>query len=342
MNIFPLRELPLRIKKKAVQYMYRHAPELYMPGTRLKVVTTMYKFFELRRKAKSSRMIIFMTEGTEFTGLADRFRCIISAYAVARAHGLPFYIYHDKGFELTRYLEPAEVDWRIARSDIRRGLNNVTLLWFIDKWPILKRTRKEYHWYWSMNLFELGVIPEEIRKTCSYSSLFWSLFKMSPHLETILAAAMNQLGMKENEYVAVHIRFLNFFEAVEERCDATDGTASNEEQLRMINRVNSTLHLIHQECRKPIVLFSDSNKFLAAPHPEFVLQLPGHVGHVLCYEHQESVTDKAFVDLMVMSKAACVYSITGQDIYGGGFSLAASFIGNKPFKKVPLAVVQTA
>jgi hypothetical protein len=34
-------------------------------------------------------MIIFMTEGTEFTGLADRIRCIVSAYAVAKLTGFP-------------------------------------------------------------------------------------------------------------------------------------------------------------------------------------------------------------------------------------------------------------
>ena len=337
MNIFPVKDLYTKLRKKIIRYMYRGEPELYMIGTRAHVICNMYKFFEFRQKARSSRMIIFMTEGTEFTGLADRIRCIVSAYAVAKAYGLPFYIYHDKGFELTKYLQPAQIDWRIEKSDIRRGLNNVSLLWFKDAWPQLKLTRKEYHWYWSLNLFELGVVPSEIG---TFSSNFQSLFKYSPRLESLVADALHFLQMKENDYVAVHIRFLNFFEAVEERCEAVDGTATKEEQAEMIQRVNDTLETIYRESGKPVVLFSDSNKFLAAPHPEFALQLPGEVGHILCHEEHDAVTDKAFVDMMILSKAEKIYSITGPQIYGGGFSRMASFIGDKPFIQVPLSGTQ--
>ena len=333
MSIFPLKDFPSRLKKKIVRYMYRNEPELYMIGTRANVICTMYKFFEFRCKAKGSRMVIFMTEGTEFTGLADRIRCVISAYAVAKEYNLPFFVYHDKGFELTKYLEPADIDWRIEKADIRRGLNNVSLLWFKDSWPRLSPTRKEYHWYWSLNLFELGVVPAHIG---TFSSLFWQLFKMSPRLESLVGDALQHLQLEENGYIAVHIRFLNFFEAVEERCDAVNGTATQEEQREMIQRVNDTLETIYQDCRKPIVLFSDSNKFLAAPHPDFTRQLPGHVGHILCCEQQDDVTDKAFVDMMIMSQAERVYSITGPQIYGGGFSRIAAFIGDKPFIQVPL------
>lgn len=307
-----------------------------MPGTRIDVLSTMYKFFEFRRRAREKRMIIFMTEGTEFTGLADRFRCIVSAYVVAKAHNLPFYIYHDKGFQLERYLQPAEIQWQIEKQEIRRGFNNVAFLWFQDKWPQLTDTKREYHWYWSPNLFDLHVIPTHIAEKHTFSSLFWSLFKMSPHLSALVDAAMQQLTMQENEYIAVHIRFLNFFEAVEERCTAINGTGSPEEQAEMIKRVNATLETIYESTGKPIVLFSDSNKFLSAQHPDYIYQLPGQVGHILCHEDSETIIDKAFIDMMVIAKAAKVYSITGENIYGGGFAHTASYIGNKPYVKVPL------
>lgn len=277
-----------------------------------------------------------MTEGTEFTGIADRLRSIVTAYVIARENNRKYYIYHDKDFKLDDYLKPAGEDWRIDEKEICRGLNNVAFLWFLKTWPKLNPLRKEYHCYWASSLIDLKVLPPGIQEKYTFSSAFWSLFKMSPRLERMVGNAMAAANLNENNYVAVHLRFLNFFEAVEERCTDLNGTASADEQKAMLADINQTLRNIYSEHGMRIVLFADSNRFLEAAHPDFCTILPGQVGHVLRHTHNEAITDKAFVDLMVISKAKAVISVIGDGIYGGGFSMTAATIGHKPFIKVPL------
>ena len=101
-----------------------------------------YKLFDFRR-LNPARVIIYMSETTEFAGLADRFKTFVNGYILAQENKRSFHIYHDKGFKLEKYLEPNKIDWRITPSDICWGLNKVKLLWF-DQFPIiLKKKRKE-------------------------------------------------------------------------------------------------------------------------------------------------------------------------------------------------------
>lgn len=307
-----------------------------MPGTRLQVLCNMYRFAEFRRSAPTPRVISYMTEGTEFTGIADRLRSIVTAYVIAKENNREYYLYHDKDFNLDEYLEPAEVDWRIDKKEIRRGFNNVAFLWFLQTWPKLNPFRKEYHCYWASSLIDMEVLPPDIQSKYTFSSVFWSLFKMTPRLAHLVDSAMQAANLTENNFLAVHLRFLNFFEPVEERCSDINGTANREEQEAMLANVNHTLTKLHKKHNINIVLFADSNRFLSAPHPEFCTILPGTVGHVLRHTHNQEIISKAFVDLLVIAKAKEVISIVGEGIYGGGFSMTAATIGHKPFIKVPL------
>lgn len=335
MNSHPLQTFYFRLKRKFIRFLYRNSPEIFMQGARLHMLCNMYSIIDLRTPPER-RIISYMTEGTEFTGIADRLRSIVTAYVIARENNRKYYIYHDKDFKLYDYLEPAGEDWRIDEKEICRGLNNVAFLWCLKTWPKLNPLRKEYHCYWASSLIDLKVLPPGIQEKYTFSSAFWSLFKMSPRLELMVENAMDAANLTENNYVAVHLRFLNFFEAVEEHSTDLNGTASADEQKAMLAAVNLTLRNIYSEYGMRIVLFADSNRFLEATHPDFCTILPGKVGHVLRHTHNESITDKAFVDLMVISKAKAVISITGEGIYGGGFSMTAATIGHKPFIKVPL------
>lgn len=324
-----------KVKRKLIRFLYRHSPEPFMPGTRTKVLCNKYRLFDFRFPP-SSRVITYMTEGTEFTGIADRLRSIVTAYVIAKENKREYFLYHDKDFLIDEYLEPAQVNWRIEEKEICRGLNNVSFLWFLQTWPKLNPLRKEYHCYWASSLIDMKVLPPDIQSKYTFSSVFWTLFKMTPKLEHLLNTTMQAAELKEKQYLAVHLRFLNFFEAVEERCTDTEGTATRKEQTAMLDNVNQTLVNLYNEYRLKIVLFSDSNRFLTSPHPDFCTILPGKVGHVLRHTHNDEIIGKAFVDLMVISKAHSVVSITGEGIYGGGFSMTAASIGHKPFIKVPL------
>ena len=297
------------------------------------VITKEYRLFELEQR-NPSRLIIYMTENTEFAGLADRIHGFVSGYILSQENNRSFYLYHNKGFDLETYLEPNEVDWRISPADISRGLNRVAFLWFTNHWPALNKKDKEYHGYGVLNI--IPHLPDELRDKYTYGGVFNKLFRPSPYLQQLIDETMRKAVIQEGVYIAFHLRFLNFFEPVEMNCSEKDVTGTPEQQAKMITDIHATIDQVYRASAcKHVLLFSDSNKFLQAPHPDYIKVLPGTVGHIARHNDASAITDKAFIDLFIMSKAAQVYSITGPHIYGGAFSRTAAAIGGKEVITIP-------
>lgn len=283
--------------------------------------------------ATPNRLVVFMTEDTEYAGLADRLRTFISAHIIATENNRNLCIYHDKGFQLEKYLISNKINWHIEPQHICRGLNHVNILWFNKELPPAPlQADKEYHAYALFNI--IPSLSKEKQQKYSYAEVFRTLFKPTPYLNNLIKAAMQSCELQENRYVTAHLRFLNFFEPVEEHVIHASG--SPEQQDKMIAAVHATLELIHKESGgDPILLFSDSNRFLQAPHPDYVKVLPGTVGHIIRHNGTDEITDKTFTDLMVMSKAKRIYRITGKHIYNGGFAQTAADIGGKELIERP-------
>lgn len=285
-----------------------------------------YKLFDFS-KHNPARVIIYMSETTEFAGLADRFKTFVNGYILAQENNRNLFIYHDKGFPLEKYLIPHEVNWQIKPSEICWGLNKVKLLWF-DTFPlILKKKNKEYHGYALYADLAPALTPEQ-REKYAFDKVFNKLFRPSAHLTSLVESAMTACRLRENQFIAVHIRFLNFFEIVEKSATEITGTPNQQEQ--MILDIHATLEHIHRQTGgEPILLFSDSNRFLEALHPAYVKILPGTVGHISRLSGADEITDKAFTDMFVMSKARHIYRILGDNIYAGGFAQTAARIAGK-------------
>ena len=286
-----------------------------------------YNLFDFRR-LNPARVIIYMSETTEFAGLADRFKTFVNGYILAQENNRSFHIYHDKGFKLEQYLEPNEIDWRIKPADVCWGLNRVRLLWF-DQFPlILKKKNKEYHGY-ALFADITPLLTEAQQKKYDFSKVFNTLFRPSAYLKQLVDSAMEASQLCEDQFIAVHIRFLDFFEPVEKEATQASGTPQQQEQ--MIVNIHATLEQIHHESgSRDILLFSDSNRFLQSPHPSYIKILPGTVGHISRNNGINSVTDKAFTDIYVMGKAMRIYRLLGEHIYAGGFAqIAARLAGKK-------------
>lgn len=280
-----------------------------------------------------SRLVVYMSEGTEFAGLADRLRTMVSAYIIAAENNRTLHIYHDKGFVLQKYLLPNVIDWSISPDEICWGLNHVSFLWFCRKLPRLRHPEKEYHAYALFNLLAPSLNPK-LEQKYNYCEIFNALFRPSPHLSHLVEQAMSSIGLQENQFIAIHLRFLSFLEPVEEH--DTEATGSPEEQQQVMSAVCAAIDHIHRESgSRHVLLCSDSNRFLQAPHPDYVKILPGEVGHIIKNNGNDAKTDKAFTDLFVMSKARCIYRITGNHIYSGGFALTAAALGGKDLIDLP-------
>ena len=281
---------------------------------------------------KNKDCVVVYMEGNHMTGLADRLRTIRTAYVCAAISNKRFFIYHNvNNFKLEEYLTPHKIDWRINKNEIDFCLKNISVCYNYRTIPKADHS-KEVHVYTSNGIIA-EMLNAESFPLLNDNSVHHHLFKPSSYLEQMVQQVMNENELTENDYIAFHLRFLNFFESVE-----INGKVSStqEEQLQMMQDVHHVIDKVYQASDiKNIVIFSDSNIFLSSKHPEYIKHLPGLVGHISKHSDKQ-ITDKTFIDLFVMSKAKAIYSIRGKNIYGGGFSREASIIGNKPFIEVPL------
>ncbi len=313
------------------------------PQSFMQRIIGQYRTLDYEPRSRN-RVIVYMTDKNTTCGLADRLRTMLTAYVLAAESGREFYIYHDKGFKLEDYLQPNQVSWKINPEDISFGLNKVHTIFLLRKYIDLSAWSRECHVYQSCTDVDTDFMPAELAHKYSNHSVFHKLFKISPILRTAAQQEMRELGLRKNGYVAVHIRFLNFFEQVElSGCVTSTAT----ERLEMLKNVSLTLEKIHRETKKKVVLFSDSNTVLQVQYPEYVKVLRGTVGHVSTHNGNADIVKKAFVDMLVMSRARTVYSIVGKNIYeateskyGGqrnGFSKTAAYIGNVPFVRYQIS-----
>lgn len=318
------------------------------------IFTKVYKLYS-SSKTERNRLIVYMTEDTAFSGLADRIRCFVSGYIIAEENKRSFHIFHNKGFLLEKYLVPNRINWQIEESTIARGLNRVKLLWLtlckpgkwsvvpffrpfkvVDSWPgKLSSSHKEYHAYGILDV--LPILPPELRGKYSFKKVFDTLFAPSEHLRGLVSRALAAQQLEPGKFIVFHLRFLNFFEPVEPDKTEKDVTGTPEMQAQMIKDVHATIDKVYRESGGcPVLLFSDSNRFLQSPHPDYIKVLPGSVGHVVRHGEDDTITDKAFTDLFVMAQAQQIYSLTGPHIYGGAFARTAADIGGKEYRILPI------
>lgn len=303
---------------------------------KLLLIKSTYSLFQFKKLTNEKRFIrIYTKKSTDRPGLADRLKAFLSGYIVAKENGYQFYIYHDAGFKLTEYLQPNEVDWRIKKQEIHWGINRFKILWQMSKFETLSPKHSEYHAHFASDIVE--ELPVHLKEKYTYAETFRTLFKPSFHLKKLIEAAYQELQLKENSYIAVHVRFMDFFEAVEQNPENTPfiKLATEEEQQTMIKSIHATLEAIHQDNQDmPILLFSDSTKFMNVPHPSYVHQLSGMVGHIYTQQGNKNVTDKAFTDLFIIAGASKVISIVGEGTLQSGYSKTAAALKNKPFYRI--------
>lgn len=321
------------IRRKAGKLVTRCLP---ISKDQLKVMWTTYSLFSFRKKKKERRVIcLFKTGSEDSTGLADRIKAFVSTYIVAKKNDYRFYVYHEQGFDLQKFLEPNEVDWRIKLEDISLGLNQFKILWYLGHVPKLDTSIYEYHTHRTQDIcYAQGA---SLGPDFTFSKVFHKLFRPSAFLQNEIRKAMEESAITKGRYIAVHVRFLDFFETVETKRDTYyTRHASDEEKEMMIESMLLTIRNIHEKHEgSDILLFSDSRTFLSVEFPSYVKQLRGKVGHISVYSDDMDVITKTFVDFFVISEASKVYNINGPGTYDSNYCRVAASIGDVPFDRVP-------
>lgn len=301
----------------------------------LQVMLSTYSLYQFRKISSEKRVIcVWKKGGSDATGLADRIKGMVSSYILADIYGYKFYTYHNHGFVMQDYLEPNEVDWPIDISQVSMGLNRFKIIWNLRQLPKLDTTVNEYHTHRTVDLTQS--LPQELAEKYAFHKVFHKLFKPSERLKSMIAEVMNAAKLISNQFVAVHVRFLDFFENVEQlRESAYSRRGTQQEQQEMLASVKKTIEII-KETRKVerILLLSDSSTFLSQDFPNYVCILPGKVGHIQAHVGICDVVDKTFTDMFVMAEAKEIININGTNIYNSDFCRIGALIGNKPFSRV--------
>lgn len=310
-------------------------PNFHSIKLRVKAFLSIYSLLPFRSKSKEKRLIcLYRAKGPFGPGLADRLKAMVTGYIIAKTNNRSYYIFHDNGFMIEDYLVPAKEDWRIDINDVSFGIFSCKRAWFVKSLIKLDDSAAEYHFLGGGNVADK--LTGEQKNEYDFHRIFHTLFRPSAIVQQEIDSINKQHSLSPDSYIAVHIRFLDFFENVEQkRVTAFTQHASIEEQREMIASINHTLaHLLKEHENKKLLLFSDSPTFLAVEHPNGVHTIPGDVGHIYAHEGQKPVILKAFVDLFLISHAYHVYNIVGAGTYTSGYSYVGALIGNKPFKRI--------
>lgn len=279
------------------------------------------------------RGVICICDGRlDHGGITDRIRGMLTTFEEADRRGLPFYISWTSPFELTDYLEPAEVDWRIDPSEVscRRA----------DAFPMIIDETDTLQCHADNYLRLKAALHNALPQTHIYSNadnargrykgLFSRLFRPSERLSRALATHLSELGEDYHAFAFRFVGLLGGFNDFEPR------QLPEDEALALIDRVTaefkSLLPGVPESSR--ILVTSDSRRFLdhvAGLDPRIYI-VPGDVKHV-DYDRDagDDVWLKTFVDQHLLMRARRITLMLTGRMHRSGFPRFAAEVGGAEF-----------
>jgi len=277
----------------------------------------------------AKRGIICMYDGRiVHGGLTDRIRGALTTYREARKRGIPFHIHWTVPFELTNYLEPNKIDWRIAAPEISylKG----------DSFPVIIQDRNffENRQFLNMALHkakpQTHVYSNADNAVGEYASLYHELFRPTEALQRQTDYHLEKLG--EN-YHAFTFRFL---ELLGDFTDHQKVTLCGDEYDNFVSRVIDEFRAQTANLPKDmkILVTSDSKKFLdmIAKTDSRIYIVPGEVKNIdLQKGEYADAWMKTFVDQQLLMNAKHVTLMISGQMYNSGFPRFAAEVGNVPY-----------
>lgn len=289
---------------------------------------------ELRANRQiGQKTVVYVCDGrTVAGGLADRFKGLLSLYAVCCELGYDFRIHYTHPFRLEDYLAPASYDWRIAPEDL--CYEEAAMLVLENTEDSDYQTRKQAQWL-RRRLQEGPAVMHVITNSnyayeLDYDRLFAHLFRLSDRLSEALVSESQQLG----DYVSVSARFLSMLGDFKETGE--NRALPEAEAEALMERCLKQIELLHEQHPESTILVnSDSMRFLqrAAVLP-YVYTVDGKVAHtdLMDREGADAMHLKLFLDFFLISRASYVYLLRTGLMRISGFPYAASRLTGAPFK----------
>lgn len=282
--------------------------------------------------ALQHKRVVYLCDGSTLAGgLADRFKGILSLFAVCQEMGYDFRICYTSPFTLQHFLLPAAYDWVITPAELNH--DDAAMLVLENTEDSDYQTRRQAQWLRDRlheGPAEMHVITNSnYAYQLDYAALFNRLFRPAPHLQQALDAEVRAMG----PFVSVNARFLSMLGDFEET--GANSSLPEAEAEALILRNIEQLALLHAKHPATTILVnSDSMRFLrrAAELP-FVHVVEGQVAHtdLMASHGADAMHLKLFLDFLLIARASHVYLLRTGLMRISGFPYAASRISGAPF-----------
>lgn len=267
-------------------------------------------------------------------GLTDRFKGIVSVYALAKANNVPFRCLFNHPMELTDFLVPNTYGW-IAKSDELSDSVWEVRFRIMSKQPPLSRLtrlfplKKQVHVYAKVDYLDL--INQKYNQQYQWGQLFNELFKPTKILEDQLRFHLDNIGGAG--FIACVFRFQNLLGDFKEYRFKPLPEADRQELL------TKTIHALRRVARQhgvQVLVTSDSSTFIdAVKNLDNIYTIPGEVVHIdNVADAEKEVYLKSFVDFFMLSRAQRIYSLGTDIMYKTDFPKYAAKVHDIPFERV--------
>lgn len=301
----------------------------------LKEYYMVLRYYKLYGKRARVPMLISVVDDRRKTkGLTDRFKGIVSVYALAKAQGVPFRCVFNHPMELTDFLVPNVYDWIPKPSELSESVWDIRFR-IMSKQPPLSRLTKLFPLKKQVYIYAkvdyLDKINKKYNTSYQWGTLFNELFKPASILEERLQMHVSEIG--NTKYIACVFRFQALLGDFKEYHFKPLPAA---EQQQLLERNLRALRQITEQSKVPVLVTSDSATFLSAvSNLSNVYVIPGKVVHIDNVAGAENeVYMKSFLDFLMLSRAQHIYSIGTANMYRTDFPAYAAKINNIPFERI--------
>ena len=307
--------------------------------SRMQIIKQSLTYLHLPSKDKLKDTVFFIIDPRyQQAGLADRLKAIVNTYYIAKNNNLAFKLYFKHPFDIERYLQPNNVNWRCSLDDLDCSIWASKLLEYRAQYPLpVLHKGCQYHYYWyqgndAIRLYYAKTnfeTPDECWHD-EFRNCFNELFNQTLLLESIVAST----GLVERSYISVHFRFVNLLGNFEGNTRKFP-TLDKEAQERLIEKCLDCLKTISEDNQGlPIYVFSDSSKFLQKCTQRGYNKISGDSISNIASSSSVEAEDKTMLDFFTIGRSKKVYSVVLSGMYGGVFSQYAAMIGGAVFERI--------
>lgn len=296
----------------------------------LKIYKQLLKSFSVSQ-SEHTTIIVCFDGAVSHGGLLDRLKGVISFYEVAKIKQVDFKIYFNHPFQLSDFLQPNAVNWKLETLQFNPFKDEV--LYLMNNFSVnplaLIQPKKNKNYFIYCNIDYLKNMHQDFSDATlqeTWRTNYKQLFTASP----ILKEAILKLPQEKN--IVCHTRFTTL---MGDFADTTSVVLNDHDKEILTNKILEKVSDIHQDNQSlPIYVLSDSVVFLNIIKEKTNFKtLSGTPKHVDVKSTFSSFEEhlKTFTDFYFISKSEKIYLIKIDQMYNSGFSKYAAIIENKPF-----------